>query len=121
MDEKKALGADALCKRRDPARLPFKTTAELESLSEILGLERAIGAVQFGLGIQRQGFNLFLFGSHGTGEYPAIRRLIEEKAAKEPMPFDWCYVNNFERPEAPRALQLHQEGEACFGTTSSGY
>lgn len=106
MAEKKSLAANDLCKRCDPAQLPFKTTAELEGLSEILGQSRAIEAVQFGLGIQRQGFNLFLLGSHGTGEYPAVQRLIEEKAAKEPIPSDWCYVNNFERPEEPRALQL---------------
>jgi predicted ATP-dependent protease len=106
MAEKNSLVPDVLYKRCDPAQLPFKTTAELQCLSEILGQDRAIRAVQFGLGIQRQGFNLFLLGSPGTGEYPAVRRLIEEKAVKEPTPSDWCYVNNFERPEAPRALQL---------------
>jgi len=106
MSVKKSLGVGDLCKRCDPVNLSFETTAELEGLSEILGQDRAIGAVEFGLGIQRQGFNLFLLGSRGTGEYPAVRRLIEEKAAKEPVPSDWCYVNNFERPEEPRALQL---------------
>jgi len=106
MVEKKGLSAEVLYKRCDPAELPFKTTSELEVLADILGQERALEAVQFGLGIQRQGFNLFLLGSFGTGEYPAVRRLIEEKAAKEATPSDWCYVNNFERPEAPRVLQL---------------
>ena len=106
MTYKEALVPDVLYKRCDPAQLPFKTTAELEDLSEILGQPRAMEAVQFGLGMRRQGFNLFLFGSVGTGEYPAIRRLIEEKAAKEPTPPDCCYVNNFEHPEKPRVLQL---------------
>jgi len=106
MADRNSLVPDVLYKRCDPAQLPFKTTAELECLSEILGQDRAIRAVQFGLGIQRQGFNLFLLGSPGTGEYPAVRRLIEEKAREEPTSSDWCYVNNFERPEAPRALQL---------------
>lgn len=104
--EKQGLATEVLYKRCDPAKLPFRTTAELEGLSEILGQERALEAVRFGLAIERQGFNLFLLGSSGTDEYPAIRRLIEEKAAKEPIPPDWCYVNNFERPEAPRALQI---------------
>lgn len=102
----KPLSADILYKRCDATKLPFKSTAELADLSEILGQARAMQAVQFGLGIQRHGFNLFLFGSAGTGEYPAVRNLIEEKAAKEPTPPDWCYVNNFERPEKPRVLQL---------------
>jgi hypothetical protein len=106
MADQKTLPAEVLYRRCDLTELPFKTTAELEDLSEILGQPRAIGAVQFGLGIRRQGFNLFLFGSAGTGEYPAIRRLIEEKAGKEPTPPDWCYVNNFEHPEKPGVLQL---------------
>ncbi len=105
MANNKTLSADLLYRRCDPAQLPFQTTTELEDLSEILGQPRAMEAVQFGLGIQRHGFNLFLFGSTGTGEYPAVRRLIEEKAAKEPTPPDWCYVNNFERTEKPRVLQ----------------
>jgi hypothetical protein len=104
--EQQSLPANLLYKRCDSSRLPFKTIAELEGLHEIPGQNRAVEAVQFGLGIQRQGFNLFLLGSPGTCEYPAVRRLIEEKAAKEPIPPDWCYVNNFERPEAPRVLQL---------------
>lgn len=106
MAEKKSLAADVLYKRCDPAQLPFGTTTELEGLTDILGQDRAVAAVRFGLGIQRQGFNLFLLGTLGTGEYPAVRRLIEERAAIEPTPLDWCYVNNFERPEAPRVLQL---------------
>ncbi len=106
MADNKTLAAEVLYRRCDPAQLPFKTTAELQDLSEILGQPRAMEAVQFGLGIRRHGFNLFLFGSAGTGEYPAVRRLIEEKAAKEPTPPDWCYINNFERPEEPRVLQL---------------
>jgi lon-related putative ATP-dependent protease len=106
MADSKSLAAELLYKRCDPKQLPFKTTAELEDLGEILGQPRAMEAVQFGLGIRREGFNLFLFGSSGTGEYPAVRRMIEEKAAKEPTPPDWCYVNNFERPEEPSVLQL---------------
>ncbi|HUI75221.1 MAG TPA: hypothetical protein VLX32_09765 [Candidatus Acidoferrum sp.] len=71
MTQKGGLAPEVLYNLCDPAHLPFPTTAELEDLGEILGQERAIEAVEFGLRMQRQGINLFLFGPVGTGEYPA--------------------------------------------------
>ena len=46
----------------DPSAFDFETTAELEDLSDIVGQERAVGAIQFGIGIQREGYNLFALG-----------------------------------------------------------
>jgi lon-related putative ATP-dependent protease len=31
---------------------------------------------------------------------------LEQKAATEPVPADWCYVNNFEQPNQPNCLKL---------------
>jgi len=39
----------------DPSQFDFETTAELKDLSEIIGQERAVEAIQFGIGIQREG------------------------------------------------------------------
>jgi predicted ATP-dependent protease len=106
MKNSRALPPELLLRRCDPGQFSFQTTADLEELSEIIGQARAVEAVRFGIGIRRQGFNLFLLGSPGTGEYSTVRRILEQQAAKEPTPPDWCYVNNFGHPEEPRALQL---------------
>jgi hypothetical protein len=39
-----------------------KATNDLEPLSEIIGQERAVTALQFGLDIQEEGFNVFVVG-----------------------------------------------------------
>jgi lon-related putative ATP-dependent protease len=101
-----ALSAESLCRRCDPSQFRFKTTAELEDLTEVIGQDRAVEALQFGIGIRRRGYNLFLLGPAGTGKFSIVRRILEEKAASEPAPPDWCYVNNFEHPEKPQALRL---------------
>jgi lon-related putative ATP-dependent protease len=100
------LRADQLCRTCDGSQFDFETTAELEDLDEIIGQERAVGAVQFGIGIRREGYNLFALGPSGTGKRTTIGQFLDRKAAAEPVPSDWCYVNNFEQAHKPRALRL---------------
>jgi lon-related putative ATP-dependent protease len=95
-----------LYRRCDPQQFSFETTASLEDLTEIIGQARALAALEFGIGIQREGYNLFSLGPSGTGKYKIVRQSLQQKAATEPVPSDWCYVNNFEDPQQPRAIQL---------------
>jgi lon-related putative ATP-dependent protease len=100
------LAPETLYRRCDVAGFKFKNTAELEDISEFFGQDRALEAVRFGVGIRRQGFNLFLLGPAGTGKYSTVQDFLVKRAAKEPTPEEWCYVNNFHKPETPRALKL---------------
>ncbi len=102
----KSLDAGALYARSDPDRLTFDTTADLPDLAEIVGQPRATEAIQFGIGIRRDGFNLFILGEPGTGRHMVTRQYLERRAATESVPHDWCYVNNFAQPYKPRALRL---------------
>jgi lon-related putative ATP-dependent protease len=106
MEFTKPLSPEALYRKCDPEEFSFQTTSELEDLKEIAGQARAVEAVQFGIGIRREGFNLYLLGPAGIGKYSTVRGFLERQAATEPTPPDWCYVNNFENAEEPRALQL---------------
>jgi lon-related putative ATP-dependent protease len=101
-----SLEADQLRRTCDPAQLDFETTEELEDLSQIIGQERAVGAVRFGIGIQRDGYNLFALGPSGTGKRTTISQFLDRRASGEPTPSDWCYVNDFEDSQKPNALQL---------------
>lgn len=102
----KALNPEVLCRRCDPDQFTFETTAELEPLDEIIGQARAIEAVSFGIGIRREGYNLYVLGPHGIGKFTAVRQFLEQVSAEESRPSDWCYINNFEQPQKPVALQL---------------
>ena len=90
----------------DTGQFDFKTTAELKTLTEVIGQKRAIEAVRFGINIQRDGYNLFALGPKGIGKYSLVHRYVEEKAQVEDIPSDWCYVNNFQQPHKPHALEL---------------
>ncbi|NLB17276.1 MAG: AAA family ATPase, partial [Syntrophomonadaceae bacterium] len=48
--------------------LSFRDTSEIESLDGIVGQDRAIKALQFGLDVPYPGYNLFLCGPPGTGK-----------------------------------------------------
>lgn len=100
------LPAERLCRRCDFGDLDFQTTEDLEDFSGLLGQPRAVAAVEFGIGIEREGFNIFALGPQGAGKHSAIQQFLEEKAAKAPVPPDICYVNNFQQPHCPRLLLL---------------
>jgi len=102
----KPLPAEALVTRCDPASLGFKTTDELEALSEIPGQDRALEAIRFATEIDVDGHNIYVLGPPGTGRHLFVRRFLEQKASGRPVPQDWCYVYNFDDPRKPRALAL---------------
>ncbi len=104
--DQRLLEPEKLYRPCDTPAFKFKTTAELPDLDETIGQDRALDAVRFGVGIQQQGFNLFLLGPAGTGKYELARHFLLKRAAKQATPDDWCYVNKFEKPEKPRALRL---------------
>ena len=102
----KQLKPDSLYQRCDPEQFDFRTTAELEDLTEIIGQPRAVDAVRFGIGIRHKGYNLFALGPTGTGKHALVQRYAIEHAETGPVPPDWCYVNNFQQPHEPRILRM---------------
>jgi predicted ATP-dependent protease len=49
---------------------------------------------------------MFALGPTGTGKTTLVRKFLGTKAKGEPVPDDWCYVNNFGDSERPHALRL---------------
>jgi lon-related putative ATP-dependent protease len=83
-----------------------ETTEDLVPIREIIGQERAVRALKFGLGIKDHGFNIYVAGFPGTGRKTAVKNFVEEVARDKPVPPDWCYVNNFSNQYEPKAIQL---------------
>ena len=90
----------------DPKQFPFKTTDEIKPLEETIGQERALRAMDFGLGLESHGFNIYVLGESGTGKTSTVKAMLEKKAVNENVPDDWCYVYNFADPDRPNALKL---------------
>lgn len=106
MQSARELGASALYQQCNLDELAFETSADLEDLSQIIGQPRAVEAVQFSIGIEQEGYNLFVLGSSGVGRHSLVRQYFTEKAASESTPSDWAYINNFTETYRPSALQL---------------
>jgi predicted ATP-dependent protease len=94
--------------------LKFGCTADIEPLRDFIGQQRAVDSINFGLAVERAGYNLFMTGLTGTGKAATIKarlkKFIEEREAKgiKYQPDDWCYVYNFSEPDQPRILKLSQ-------------
>ena len=107
------LPPERLYRRCEEAELPFNSTEELQPLDEHLGQHRAVEALQFGLQIPHDGYNIFLLGSTGVGKRELLNSLLDaDSAPARDGVSDWCYVNNFEAPDKPVALRLPR-GMGC--------
>jgi lon-related putative ATP-dependent protease len=106
MNSSQSLAPEKLYHAFDASQLPFETTSELADGLEIIGQQRAVDAIRFGIGIDYHGYNLFALGPNGTGRQTTVNRFLSQRAATEPIPDDWCYVYNFEQPHKPRAHRL---------------
>jgi len=95
-----------LRKECDPSSLNFASTAELEPLEDIIGQERAVRAMKFGLKIDTRGYNIFMSGMTGTGKTSYAVNCVKKIAKDEKVPDDWCYIYNFENPNQPKAINL---------------
>ena len=100
------LSAEEVRQKCDPAIFGCESTKELEPLEGIIGQDRALSALNFGLNIQKPGFNIYVSGLPGTGRTTAIKSFLETLAAEKETPSDWCYVHNFHDSYCPLALRL---------------
>ena len=83
-----------------------ETTADLPELEHIIGQERAVEAIEFGMDIIGDGYNICALGPMGAGRTTTIQRFVKARSKERPVPDDWCYVHNFKKPHRPIYLRL---------------
>ncbi|WP_210397974.1 Lon protease family protein [Motiliproteus sediminis] len=88
----------------DPELLPFKTTETLEEFSGIYGQERAVEAMEFGIGMRRPDYNMFVMGHSQSGRFSFVMETLKREAKREKKPLDWCYLNNHNDQRYPQAF-----------------
>lgn len=97
---------DALHARCDPASLSIASSDELPDLDTALIHGRAVEAIQLGLDIRHDGYNLYVLGEPGSGRHAIVSQLLEAERRGGLPPSDWCYVNNFADSSKPDLLKL---------------
>ncbi|NLY57293.1 MAG: AAA family ATPase [Gammaproteobacteria bacterium] len=90
----------------DLESLGFTSTDDLEPFRGILGQDRAVEAMHFGVAMKRAGYNMFVMGEPGTGRFSYAMRYLKAEAKRMPTPQDCVYINNFDESREPRALHL---------------
>lgn len=106
---------------KDKLRVPFgalRRTCEAEELNfcsssddvptfdGVIGQERAVRALGFGLDMDADGYHIFVMGQNGTGKSSYTQAMVTQRAGAENPPPDWCYINNFGAEEEPLAVSL---------------
>lgn len=84
----------------------FADTSVLGKSHDIISQDRAVRAINMGLGIRKPGYNIYVAGIQGTGKTSVIRTFLEKWSADSATPVDWIYVYDFNDTEAPKAIPL---------------
>ena len=85
------------------------TDTDLTSLKEgqkIIGQDQALEAIDFGIRMTANGYNIFCTGPKGVGRTSLSLETIRKYAATQKTPDDWCFVHNFAVPHQPIALHF---------------
>ena len=72
--------------------------------STIVGQDRALKVIELGLGIEGEGYNIFVMGAPGTGRRTVISSLLQNYKPNFAKLQDIAYAYNFSRPIEPIAL-----------------
>ena len=83
----------------------------------IIGQERAITALELGLGIKSHGYNIFIMGASGTGRRTVLTTLLENYKPNPADLQDIAYVYNFTHPLEPKALFFPADSGSYFKKT----
>jgi lon-related putative ATP-dependent protease len=83
-----------------------KTSLDVPPLDEVIGQERAVRSMEFGLAMDAPGYNIYVVGPPGTGKSTYVQAVVRQAAAKRPVASDWCYINNFAVKDSPLAVSL---------------
>jgi ATP-dependent Lon protease len=70
----------------------------------IIGQGRAVEAIQLGLSVRSDGYNIFVTGDVGSGRSTVTRRMLRGLKLGEAPPEDLVYVHNFQNTDQPRRL-----------------
>lgn len=90
----------------NPNIFDFDTTEELAPITDGIGQDRGIKALEFGINVSVKGYNLYLEGPSGVGKTMYTKNYLDTISKKKKVPLDWCYIYNFERPNEPIAVSL---------------
>lgn len=104
--QKASLSPTSLKRTVDYTQFEFETTEQVPELTSIVGQDRGRTVMEFGLNINKVGYNIYVSGIPGTGKTTFTHSMVKSFAQTEAELFDWCYVYDFEDGHKPKVLKL---------------
>ncbi|MDA8195313.1 MAG: AAA family ATPase [Thermaerobacter sp.] len=99
------LAPEELRRTYQDAEVELGKAGELDA-GAVIGQQRAVRAIDFGLRMNRADYHLVVVGPVGTGRTSYVKAATAARAREMETPRDWCYVPNFDRPDHPIAMSL---------------
>lgn len=90
----------------DASTLPEKASAAERGKRRIVGQDRGVESLHFGLEIEDAGYNVMVTGADGTGRETAVREVLSEIAPKRANPGDVVAAVNFADMDSPIVLKM---------------
>ena len=91
----------------NPSVFKFEKINEIDDTTNLVyGQDRGIKALEFGVNVDLKGYNMYLEGPAGVGKTMYTKKFLQDRAKKEKVPNDWCYIYNFDNPNEPIAISL---------------
>ena len=112
LSDSRRLSLEQLRRTCDESSFDFDSTQGVPPLEDIIGQDRAIDSLEFGLKIDSPGYNIYVSGLSGVGRQTLIKTHLENLVRYAPTPEDLCLVHNFAHPDAPRVIVL-PPGKGC--------
>ena len=84
----------------------FRTTKEVKTGFDIYSQDRALRAIEMGLGIRRPGYNIYVAGVEGTGKTSVMKQFLETWSKNQGAPDDWLYLFNFQDHSSPTSVRI---------------
>ncbi|MBQ7544696.1 MAG: AAA family ATPase [Synergistaceae bacterium] len=102
---------DKLRRTKPPESWKFATTDDIALTKPrrpepLIGQQRAVESIEFGLAVKGKGYNIFVVGQPGSGRTSYVLERLQNLAASLPAPDDWLYLYNFSKPGEPMAVSV---------------
>jgi lon-related putative ATP-dependent protease len=83
-----------------------KTTKDINPCETFIGQENAFNAINFGLSMEKKGYNVFVVGPSGTGRRSFVESYVKSYAKKKEKQSDLAYLVDLENPYSAKAVLL---------------
>ncbi len=92
--------------RKTCDNINLSSSKSTKNLEQIVGQEKAVRSLEFGLQIDSPGYNIYISGEEGTGKKTLIRSMLNTQAKEKQSPNDQIAVYNFHDNKNPIILEL---------------